>query len=397
MSSANDVSITYVDESTYGSSPDPAGAITIQNIRHAGETLSGTPITTESANIRTDRMSSGQIITGLETGGDLNFELSRDAYMDDFFALGMMSTWQAATADVSSVSFTIDGGNPQSGTLSGTGVGTGISVGDILKVTDGSNIHIFQVTTVTDADNLVVACMRDQSNFTGATSRRPAYLDIGSTINSVTLGKAYEDVLDSADEYSQTYSGAIVSGFSVNVDYGAVVSGAFNMRANGYVQEKPSYQQKVVTGGGTVTAAPTALPINPIDAPVVTTSYLATDFCAEQITLTVDNGVTPQNCIGKAAPTRYDLGTASISLSMSAYLSKTSYDAFMAKKTTQESTPLAFALLNGDGGYAFSIPAAQLAFPDPASQGANQQVMIEAAGQAKVGDNGESALRIYQL
>jgi hypothetical protein len=399
MSSSNAVSVSYVDETVYGTTPTVNGSTEIQQIRFTSESLSGTPITVESANIRTDRMSSGQVAVGLEVGGDISFELSRDAFIDKFLSMGMMGAWQAATSDVSSVSFTLDGSDNQRGVLAGTGVGTGISVADVLKVTVGGVDYVFQVVAVTSSDELDVGCKKNQADFTGGTSRRPAYLDIDSVQQSVTLSKAYEDVLDSSDdEYSQAYSGTIVSGFSVNVEYGSIVSGTFSLSANGYEQEKPSLQQRVVTAGGTVNPAPTSQPVNAsVDVPIVSTENLPTNFCITSFSITLSNGLTPQNCIGKAAPTRYELGTSAISIEAGAYLSATAYEALMGKKVTQEGVPMTFIIQNSDGGYAFAFPAIQLSFPDPGASGANQQVMIDGSGTAKVGDNGESQLRIYQI
>jgi hypothetical protein len=79
------------------------------------------------------------------------------------------------------------------------------------------------------------------------------------------------------------------------------------------------------------------------------------------------------------------------------YNSDTSYDALMPKKLTQEPVSMTFVMENIDDGYAFSLPAVQLSFPDPGAGGQNQDTMLEAAGVAKVGPNGESALRIYKL
>ena len=56
-----------------------------------------------------------------------------------------------------------------------------------------------------------------------------------------------------------------------------------------------------------------------------------------------------------------------------------------------------FSMRSIDGGYAFSLAAVQLSFPDPSSGGANQQTMLEATGTAKVGPTGESALTIWKL
>lgn len=400
MSSSNLVSVTYTDEATYGEKADATGAITAQTARFTSESLSGTPQTTESEEIRQDRMSGGQVATGLEVGGDLNFELAPGAFFDKFFAMGMMAAWAAATADVSSVSFTLDGGDPQRGTLSATGISAGLSVGDVVSVDEGGNTHLFTIITVTDADNLVVACKRDQANFTGGTSRRPEYLDIGAVIQSVTMGKAYKDVVNTpgSDEYSQTYTGTLVSGFNIAAAFGQIVTGAFNTMGNGYEQESPSREQVIAANGGTITPAGTEQQLNAsLDVPVVTTDGVATEFCMENFNLTLDNGLTPQNCIGYQAPKKYELGTAAINVDVGVYLGKDSYERFMPAKLSQAPISICFGMLNEDGGYAFALPALQLSFPDPGAAGQNQPTMIEASGTAKVGANGESALRIYKI
>jgi hypothetical protein len=51
---------------------------------------------------------------------------------------------------------------------------------------------------------------------------------------------------------------------------------------------------------------------------------------------------------------------------------------------------------NVQGFYGIFIPAIQVSFDDPSSKGANQDVMLEAKGTAKVGPNGESSLIFYR-
>lgn len=398
MSSSNSVSVAYVDEATYGVTPTPAGSVTLNKIRFTSESLSGTPITVESDVIRTDRMSSGQLVTGLEVGGEIPFELSRDSFFDKFLGLAMMNDWTLATSDVSSVDFTIDSGDNQRGDLAGTGVGTGISVGDILRVTDGSTDHIFQVITVTDADNLVVACKKDTASFTGATSRRPPYVEVGKTQASVTLTKAYEDVFSTGtDEQSQTYSGAIVSGFNLSIPWGEKVTGSFTYMANGYKLESPSYQQQIVTESGTVNEAPTSLPLTAVDLPLATADGVATEFCIETMDITLDNGMTPQNCLGSVAAKRFELGQAGFNITMSVYLGDQSYEQFQPKKISQTRMSMTVALHKDGGGYAIVFPSLQFSFSDPAAQGANQSVMYELTGVASIAADGTSLPRIYQI
>jgi hypothetical protein len=156
--------------------------------------------------------------------------------------------------------------------------------------------------------------------------------------------------------------------------------------------------QQIDAGGGAVAAPGTSNPLNAsIDAGTVTVGGQPTDFCIEKLSVDLDNGLTPQNCIGQLAPTRYALGTAAIKVTTSIYLGDAAYDTFMPNKLTQEPISLLVAASNEDGGYAVQLTALQLSFPDPAAGGANQQVMIEASGTAKVGPGGSSSMRIYRL
>ena len=129
----------------------------------------------------------------------------------------------------------------------------------------------------------------------------------------------------------------------------------------------------------------------------MTQDNLATTWCTESFNITLDNGLDPSQCLGYAAPKGYTLGTAEISVDMSIYLSDTSFDEFYAKKLSQEPVSSTFTMENLDGGFAIHMPALQLTFPDSSSEGQNEQAMIEATGVAKVGPNGESAMKIYKL
>jgi Phage tail tube protein len=406
MSSSNLVSVTYVAEATYGTAPTPAPAVALKTARFTSESLSGTPETTVSQELRTDRMSSGQVVTGLAVDGDISFELSRDAFFDDFFEASLMTTYVAKLTS-SAGNITLTPITDQSATLTLTGALTGAAVGDILQLdptAGGSPTVLVVITSITTPTTVfVVATARNQAAMAAVPGLvyRPAYAIIGATKKSFTISKAYQDVthLVSSDQHSQTYNGELVSGFSIDAAYGAIVTGSFTMAGNGYTQVAPSYAQTVVTAGGSVTAAGTSSPLNAsVDMPVVTKDgYVATDFCVEKISLTMSNGLDPQNCIGKVAPQDYSLGTCEIGISVDAYLSDSSYDSFMAKKLSQVPINLTFSAFNSSGGYAFAISAAQLSFPDPSATGLNEQVMINATGTAKVGTGGASSIRIYKL
>lgn len=93
MSDSNRVIVRYITEVTYGTTPANA---TWQATRFTGESLSATPVTTQSQEIRSDRMVSDLPKTNLTVGGGLDIELSMNTY-DDLLEAALCGTW---TADV---------------------------------------------------------------------------------------------------------------------------------------------------------------------------------------------------------------------------------------------------------------------------------------------------------
>jgi len=89
--------------------------VALDTARFTSESLSGTPETQVSAELRTDRMSSGQVVTGLVVGGDINFELSRDVFFDDWFEAGLMTTWVAKSQVTANVTLTPNPANDHKG------------------------------------------------------------------------------------------------------------------------------------------------------------------------------------------------------------------------------------------------------------------------------------------
>src|SRR5690606_25752701 len=74
------------------------GSGNFKTARFTSEQYSGTPETTESAQIRTDRMSSGQIVTGLAVEGGHSFELAKEEAIEDFLESAMFNSWQTSTS-----------------------------------------------------------------------------------------------------------------------------------------------------------------------------------------------------------------------------------------------------------------------------------------------------------
>jgi hypothetical protein len=93
MSESNQVVLRYIPEVTYDTTPTNG---VWETIRYTSESLSATPTTTTSSEIRTDRMTSDMPKVGLTVGGDVSFEFSAASF-DDFIESAMCSTWQGDT------------------------------------------------------------------------------------------------------------------------------------------------------------------------------------------------------------------------------------------------------------------------------------------------------------
>jgi hypothetical protein len=300
----------------------------------------------------------------------------------------------------------------QEAALTITGDFSGINVGpnDIIQLIPASGspvtVSVISVGSITD---LVVATRKGQAAITAETMdvQIPEHLVLGRTTYSATVAKQYLDVLDGGgvNEYGQIYSGSMSNGFTLDAAHGDIVTGSFTSMGNGYDQIIPSYRQDIETAGGTINPPTQASPLNAsIDFPLITTGDSdllvgdsATTFCTQSISLTLDNGLDPTTCLGRPAPQSYTLGTFRLSVSLEVYLSNTSYDSFMAQKLSLEPISFGFAATNRDGGYYYRITAAQLSFPDPASDGQDSQTMINAEGTSLVGPGGISSLYIYKL
>jgi len=98
MSESNRVVLRYIPEVVYDTTPTNG---TWNTVRYTSETLSATPTTTTSSEIRTDRMTSDMPKVGMTVGGDISFEFSAASF-DDFIESAMCSTWEADTPSVGS-------------------------------------------------------------------------------------------------------------------------------------------------------------------------------------------------------------------------------------------------------------------------------------------------------
>lgn len=366
-------------------------------VRFASEKYSGTPETVESQQIRTDRMSSGQVVTGLTVAGGHNFELSKETALEDFLESAMFNAWETH-APVNG-SFELNLSTKKLIRATGSFIDEGVEVGDVIVLSNfansANNVPVM-ATAVTDLE----VTFAHPTGMATAASEAATYqiadkLSIGTTKKSLSIEKAFLDLTNKAI----IYKGCLVSQMELNIAYGSLISGSFETMGNDY-DTADAANEFAVTYGEYISDPATTNTLNgSVDMPFlvtnVTGSYVQDAFCLQSLNLTLNNNLTPQTCIGNSAPENYNPGTASIQVDLSSYLKDANWD-LLAKKLSQEPFAIGFIVKNTDGWYGFYLPALQVSFEDPASGGQNQDISMAMAGTAKVGSGGVSALNIYR-
>ncbi len=393
MSSSNQVRLAFIEESVYGETP---GAGNFSTARFTSDSLSGTPDTTVSQQIRTDRLSSGQVVTGLTLAGDVAGELAKEDSVDSFIESAMFSTW----ATVVAVNADLDVNASLNTLTRATGdFAAEVAVGDILELTGFTNatnnveVMVASITSALVISIIVPKNMVTESS-TGNTFQVADKIDIGTTKKSFSIEKAFLDLTDKAINYR----GMICSNMTMSIAYGNIVNYTFSFSGNGY--EPVALAADFMTDGRTINPAATTNSMNgSIDMSFLANSstgtLINTDFCIQSIDFGLNNNLTPQTCIGETAPKDYSEGTAEIETTITAYLSNDNWN-LINKKLTQEPFSLGFIIKNVDGYYGFFLPAVQISGDDPVSAGINQDVIVTFTGAAKVGSAGEKSLTMFR-
>lgn len=228
--------------------------------------------------------------------------------------------------------------------------------------------------------------MADETSPTTASVKKATKLSIGTDIVSFSICKQFEDLTDK----SISYLGMLVNQMSIAMRYGSIAETTFGFMGNNY--DTPDTP---ITDGRTITEASTFQPLNASsDVGSVFINGQIAQFCVQNLSIQLDNGLTPQQCMGRLTPREYALGTAAVTVSGSAYLADSNWD-LMEKKITQEPVSIAYTASNQDGGIAVIVHGAQLSFPDAGAKGLDQQVSIEFQGTAKNTENGYFDIYFY--
>ena len=387
MSSANLIAHRYKKELVFGEL-NPGG--TWQDVSKTSAQFSGTPDTIVSATIRSDRLSSGNVITGMTVNATLSNELSRTVVHDEFLEATMMDPWEATPAPIGPIDLDY---TAATGILTSVAGGLdGLAVGDAFTITgmtvDAAAYNlttVFVVLVVTDGNTITAVTSSAVEDFAdaAATIQGDAQVIIGKVMSSYTWEKQYLDLTDKAIDYY----GEVFSSFTASFNYGAAVTIDYEMQGAG--KTIPTTPLTQPAGADPVLPAPTedffnvatSMPLLIMDGEVATS-------CIEGITVSLDNGLSAKNCVGTLKKAGYDLGTASVEVTVNAHFSDANFD-FLQKILDQDTVTIAWPVVDSDGyGYHFQV-SCQLTADDPdADGGQDSQAMLALTGGGAIGADG---------
>ena len=288
LAATNRVGLRFIKEVTFGETPaTPA----FDELRYTGESLNYNISNVTSDEIRADRMTSDLVQVEGDASGDINVEVSYDAY-DEFLESTLASTWGAVTA-VSEVDIDADTADDSFNTVAGDFLADGIVVGKWVKVAGFTNSAIngyYRVVTATAAKIVVTPAIPAIEAAGNTITMSGSMLRNGTTLSSFSVQKHLQDI--SPNSYF-LFNGVRMGQLQLSFETGSILTGVFSMMGLG------ASVNTTGVAGQTEVPAPTNEVMNAVSNVlqiefdgVVSTAYFNT------LNLSINNNLRAQNAIG---------------------------------------------------------------------------------------------------
>ena len=343
-------------------------------LRLTGESLKYAITTTQSNEIRSDRMVTDLIQTGGGASGGVNFEWSYGEY-DDLLQGVLFGTWgnlagttgeATITATFAATTITASTGTPFTNIIAGQWVRVSGAV-------NAQNNGWFKVVTATSATVLTFAAL----TFTAETSTanvkvQASRLKNGTTQRSFTLERNNADLTQFT-----TFKGMTAQSLALSIKPGAVLTGSIEFMGKNAVRAATTAMP------GTTTASLTGTVYNGVSnvanileggAAITTTAITAFD-------LSINNNLRGQQAIGTLGYVGIGNGVSAITGSIGMYFADgTYYDKFLAASASS----LSLRIENGTNGVGYVLTLPNIKYTDGSypTPGINQDIIVTLPFQA---------------
>ena len=371
--SANRTGIRYVEESTWGTTP---ATPTLTELRYTGEGVNFDIETTTSNEIRSDRMTSDLVQTNQSTGGNIDFELSFDAF-DDFIEAAMFNEFGSAVGINGEVTISFDNASSEIRD-SANGFGN-VVVGQWVYVSGASNSGnngYFRVTAVDGggADITVDGTLTDEAASASVTITGQRLIN-GVTAKFFSLEKTFNDTTVPTYQY---FTGVYVNGMSLSFETGSILTGSFDLLGKG------SSVTTTRIASPTDQAASTNDVMNAVNnVSAVEIDNVAFDCSIQSMSVDMTNNLRQQNAIGELAACGIGLGRFELTGDISLYFED---ETELNKYINNTSFQMSFRVQDGSGNaYVFTMPNCEYESMNVNASGLDTDVILEGSYRALLG------------
>jgi len=306
MAEADQIQISYVEESTFGVTPES----NLQIIRVTGEDLGGDIDTAESAEITGDRQKSRVARTGVAASGSVNVELSYGTF-DDWLAAALLAAeWSSETTVLSAgTASAAESGNKFTHTVAWTATPSAGQWIEVRGFTTAGNNGYFKVASASSTEIVVEGgTLADEASVEGVTITQAAQIVNGTTKTSFAIEKLYSDL---AGTVISMLHGMMIDTMDVSISADAYINGTFNFIGKNESSEESSE-------GSGYTAATTEDAMAAVDDVVAIYENMSSVQLIE-LSFSLGNNLRPKNVIGTAGPIGINAGSITLTGTVQMY------------------------------------------------------------------------------
>lgn len=370
MADADRVGLAYVEESTYGEVP--SGPPTLIDLRFTGETFGQNTTTVQSTEIRSDRQVVDLERTNVQASGDLNFELSYNAY-DDFLNAALLSSAWSSVVTETDVDHSMANSDNSINRAAGSYITDGFLVNQWIRVSgftgNLSNNTYFKIVSVA-ALKMVLSgsVVEDDTAGESVTIKMGPQIVNGTTLKSFSIERTYTDLTN----IFALLTGMSIDTMSLNVTADQLITGSF-----GFIGQDEA-SAAATAGDGSNTAAPSGGVLNGVDGVKAIMEGQAA-YPSTNLSFSIGNNLRSRLQIGTLGAISLGTGKINVTGAIQAYFNTV---AVMDKYLNMTETSLAVVVEDIDApgdAYVFDFPRIKYTDGKRVAGGENTDIIADMA------------------
>ena len=347
MADSNKVVVSYYKESTWGTA---VTGVAYPTLPITGGSMSESPSTTRSSQIRTDQQMASSKRTGTDPSAQFDVELQGDN-LDEFLRVATRndSDFSTATSDIAVAGDDDDAKFDATGkTLIATNATNqfqNVTKGQWVQISgaqNAANNDWFQVSTITNSDKTLTFTAESAANLTTEDHTGTSTVKIGSRyVSNGTDDPSYTFQANYSDESSsfRRMTGCKMNSFGINVSQGSIITGSMGFSGKQLSRET-----------GQAGSSVAAITNNEVMADVDGFGGLwidgtkKTGYDVTGISLNMNSSTRGTRALGSIANQAVHTGALEVSGSLELYLDATSYSEMQDKMLNYTAFSLGFEI-----------------------------------------------------